>query len=476
VPPGRPRSGAGAPRRRRRRGPQGDYALWLAWLGVVMIGFNTVRIAEYTVSDLIFVLSAGVIVTRLLTGRTRDLAPAEARRSSPLVLVGSLLLLTGATLSSLGAWNPFESMGVVLRLGWLTLVWFWILRSVCVDRRALNKLLRGWRLTLIITAIAGVLGELGVQALQATNAEERQTGFFGHPNELGGLLATGLPLLLLGLPWGDDERKGTPLLGRLALVGLVVFSMATTGSISAFFAAILATGITFGSLAFTRREGRPVRRSTPLVVIGLTGVLSLGVLWLSTSDLPIVDRLTRFSEGSSSVNDSVASRSSLNDFVVGHIDEVLLVGIGLDKGSLDEAIQNGGGNSASLADHASVIHNIHLRVLFESGLPALVGLWMLIAVGFGQVRRLLAYTKEDDELRPIAIALFGSMTACNVFALFQPILFHRYYWLPVALTSALWALVRSESRARHLAELADLEPRPLPVLPSNDDHLPPIEL
>jgi O-antigen ligase len=347
---------------------------------------------------------------------------------------------------------------------------------VCVDRPALNKLLRGWRLTLIITAIAGVLGEMGVQALAATNAEERQTGFFGHPNELGGLLATGLPLLILGLPWADGERKGTPLLTRLGLLGLVGFAMATTGSISAFMAAIVATGVTMGILVFGKRERRRVRRSTPLITIAITGVLCVGALWLATSDLPLVDRLTRFSEGNSSVNSSVASRSSLNEFVINHIDEVLVVGIGLDKGSLDEAIQNGRSDTAPLTDHASVIHNIHLRVLFESGLPALVGLWILIAVGFRQGRKLVAYTREDDELRPIAIALFSSMMATNVFALFQPILFHRYYWLPVALTSALWALVRAESHQRQLVEVAERAPRPLPVLPSHDDDLPPIEL
>ncbi|HEV7762249.1 MAG TPA: hypothetical protein VGO78_24740, partial [Acidimicrobiales bacterium] len=69
-----------------------------------------------------------------------------------------------------------------------------------------------------------------------------------------------------------------------------------------------------------------------------------------------------------------------------------------------------------------------------------------------------------------------SMMATNVFALFQPILFHRYYWLPVALTSGLWALVRSESHQRQLAEVAERAPKPLPVLPSHDDDLPPIEL
>jgi hypothetical protein len=443
-----------------------------------MIGFNTVRVGDYTVSDMIFVAAAGVIVMRLLAGRARDLAPAEARRSPPAMLIGSVLLLTGGTMSSLGAWKPFESMGVVLRIAWLTLVWFWVLRSVCVDRRALNQLLRGWRLTLIITAIAGVLGEMGVQALAATNAENRQTGFFGHPNELGGLLATGLPLLILGLPWKDGESQGTRLVWRLTLIGLLVFSMAATGSITAFLAAILATGVTFGTLALSGRERRrPARRSTPLITIALLGVLAGGVLWLATSDLPIVDRLTRFSEGNSSVNSSVESRDSLNEFVISHSDEVLLVGIGLDKGSLEEAIQNGS-ESASLQGHASVIHNIHLRVLFESGLPALIGLWILIAVGFRQCRRLITYTRGDEELHHIAVALFASMLATNLFALFQPIFFHRYFWLPVALTSALWALVRTEARQRQLQELVPPapEPQPLPVLPDNDDTLPPISM
>lgn len=449
---------------------QGGFALGLAAVGVMTIGFNTWRVADYTVSDMVFVAAAGIIVVRLLTGRTRDLAPAESRHSSPMVLVGSLLLLTFGTLSSLGAWKPGESIGVVLRMAWLTLVWFWILRAVTVNRTALNRLLASWRVTMIITAVAAVLGEMGLHALAATNAENRQTGFFGHPNELGGLLATGLPLLLLGLPWPEGAKRGTTLIARLALLGLSCFAMATTGSISAFMAAVVAIAATYGAMFVTRTDRQTRRRSNPLITIGLVGLLGGGVLWLATSDLPLVDRLTRFSEGNSSVNTSVASRSDLNDFVIGHTDEVLLTGIGLDKGSLREAIELGTTNAAPLTDAASVIHNIHLRVLFESGLPALVGLWILLGVGFRQAWRLCVYTREDDELRPIAVALFGSMVATNVFALFQPILFHRYYWLPVALTSALWALVKDESKKRRQAELAEA----LAVRPDEDDDLPEI--
>jgi hypothetical protein len=434
------------------------------------IGFNTWRVADYTVSDLVFVAAAGIIVVRLLTGRTRDLAPAESRRSSPMVLVGSLLLLTFGTLSSFNAWKPGESIGVVVRMAWLTLVWFWILRAVTVNRTALNRLLAGWRVTLIITAVAAVLGEMGLHALQATNAENRQTGFFGHPNELGGLLATALPILLLGLPWPEGAKRGTALVPRLALLGLVVFAMATTGSITAFMAAVVAAVVTYVATLVTRSDRKPRRRSNPLLTIGLMGVLGVGVLWLATSDLPLVDRLTRFSEGNSSVNTSVASRSDLNDFVIGHTDEVLVTGIGLDKGSLREAIELGTATSEPLTEAASVIHNIHLRVLFESGLPALVGLWILLGVGFRQAWRLVVYTREDDQLRPIAVALFASMVSTNLFALFQPILFHRYFWLPVALTSALWALVKYEDKMRRQAELEAARA----ARPAEDDDLPEI--
>src|SRR5262245_41613534 len=104
--------------------------LALGWLGMATIGLNTVRPAGYPVSDFIFLAMVGVICVKLLVGDESGLAPARARQSSRYVLFGSVILLTAGVLSSFQSWNPEESLTVVVRLGYVTLVWFWVMRAV----------------------------------------------------------------------------------------------------------------------------------------------------------------------------------------------------------------------------------------------------------------------------------------------------------------------------------------------------------
>jgi len=422
-----------------RRLRTGDWAIDVTCLGVVLMGFNRWRVGEYPLSDFIFVAAAGIIFVRLLTGRTNTLAPAEARRSSPLVVVGALVLLTAGTLSSFGAWDVLGSIGVVLRLAWLTLFWFWILRSITTRREVFYRLLRAWRLGVMIIAVVATTGELGLTNFSVENNEGRQTAFFGHPNDLAGYLIVALPLVVLWVPRTETgSRRAIKQIAGIALVG---FAIATTGSMSAAIGAIVGLVSMFVVLLLTRDPRRSKRRHPLFVMLVLTGI-GIGFVLLSTSDLPVVNRLSEYNQGGTGVSTSVESRGLRNRLATDRVDELLVVGIGLDHKS--------GGKLMELPDSPDAlfetgVHNMHLKVLLEAGLPGLIGLWIILWTTALQAWRLMLSTRNDT-LHTTTAALFGSMVTVNVFAMFQPTLYHRYYWYPIALIGTLWAVRRQELR------------------------------
>lgn len=434
--------GTRPPRHRRRwwsRWRTGDWAVDLSVLGIALMGFNRWRLGPYPLSDFVFVVVASIVVLRLLTGRSRTLAPAEARRSTPLVFVGSLIMLTAGTLSSFAAWNPLGSIGVVLRLAWLTLIWFWVLRSITRTREVFDRLLWAWWIALILNAIITVTGELGITNFSAENIEGRQTGLYNHPNDLAGFLVAGLPLIVLGAPRRDSQAHGAALFWRLAAIGLICYAIATTGSMSALIGAAFGVVTSFGVLLATRDQRRRKRRH-PLFFMAIGAVAGIGLVLATTSDLQVVTRITELGQGNTGVNDSVASRGVRNQYVIDRLDELLVVGIGLDRESLGKIANLPEGPAR--ADEIGV-HNMYLKVFLESGLPALVGLWLILATSLLQAWRLMINTRSDA-LHTTAAGLFGSLVTINIFATFQPTLYHRFYWYPVALTGVLWSLRREE--------------------------------
>ena len=67
------------------------------------------------------------------------------------------------------------------------------------------------------------------------------------------------------------------------------------------------------------------------------------------------------------------------------------------------------------------------------------------------LRQLVALRlRADPHLRMLVVGLIGSFAAVTTTAMFQPTTFDRFFWMPVALTGALWSIRRRELRAaRH---------------------------
>jgi O-Antigen ligase len=438
-------AGRGRPRRRRI-----GVALGLAWLGLATLGFNTTRAGGLAISDLLFVACGCVVAVKLLTGRDADLASRPMRKTSPLIYVGSLLMLTAGTLSAFTAWDGFLSMQVVARFAWLTLIWFWLLRAVTRDRDALAVVGGGWRLAVLITAVLGAAGELGIIHVGVENVEGRQTAFFGQPNEYAIFLGIALPLFVFDTPdprGGSGDRR--PMALRLGLVGLLAFAIATSGSLTATFSCMVGLAAAGVLMLFTHRRTSRRRRSPLGPMLGAV-VAAIGLFLLSTSDLSVVERFTRYQEGDSGLEDSVQTREDRNEQAIELLPETLVVGTGLqlqgDAGDRARAIT--GVNPKAVLG----IHNMYLKTAHEGGVPALVGLLIIMIAVFNQVFR-LSFNTRGTELHRLSVALFGALVTGATQAMFHPLAYQRYFWMGFAFVTCVWAVRRQELRER-LAGLA----------------------
>jgi hypothetical protein len=426
--------------------------LTLAFLGMATLGFNRSRLAGLAVSDLLFVACAMVLVAKLLVGDERGLAARSSRRMSPLVMAGTVILLTFGTLSSFRSWDPLGSMQVVARFAWLTLIWFWILRLVARDREALYKLLSGWRIAILTSAFFAVIGQLGIYVAGMLPGENRQMAFFFHPNELASLLVFGFPLFVLDVPRPPGQAPST--LRRVALSAFVLWAVMTTGSMTAFFTA--GVGLLVSGLAFVATRGRArLRRHTGFVAVGLGTLAVVGLFFASNSDLPVFERFTRYSEGDAGIEDSVGTRARLNEAVIDRLDDTLIVGTGLQLQGTQVGNQVARiGEGVSAPGVVTGVHNMFLKLIHEGGVTSLVGLVIVVLATLRLTWR-TALVSRDTELYPVAVALLAAIVASNAMAQFGPIAYQRYYWAPVAMATCLWTVRRQELRDERAALLGN---------------------
>jgi hypothetical protein len=421
-------------------------ALFLACLGLALLGFNRFRVAGTPISDIVFLVGAVVTGLKMLSGNTGDLSPHAMRRTSPPILLGTILLGAAGTIACFQSFTPADSFVQVLRIVWITLVWFWFLRAVTPDRTALNRLFKAFEVTIVISCAGAIAGYFGLVHLTHDNPDNRQAAWFGHPNELGGLLIMAMPLVVMGVPWRAEQTTKLPW-RRIAMFGLVGFAIGTTGSLTAFISTGVGLALCLGLSVLTKGPRAPGARAPSPIPILLGMVVAVAALaWLFSSDLPVIDRLTQLEGGDSAVNESVSSRTNVNDYVIGNFDNSLVTGVGLDANTNFVSEQDG-------QVGASRVHNMFLKLLYETGVPGLVGLLVVVAASVRQAWLLVLNTRGTP-LHAVSIGLMSSILSINAFAMFQPVFAQRFYWLPLAFVSVLWALRRQELRDRYLRGLA----------------------
>ena len=328
--------------------------------GMATVGMTGVRIAGWTASDLLFLASSGFIVLRLLTGTRRNLAPVAARRSSPGFLIGLLTFSVGGLMATVfTSLAPAESALALARVWYITIIWFWTLRSVSTSVRTFRRLLLAAILGAVFHSLIGIY-----QDISGANAGApgwgRSQGLADHFGDFGIAVGSMIPVLAV---WRRDatqraRRDWLRILGLIILLG----GVASSGSMSPLVAAIVGTAVAVSAptLARPRRERRRRRLAVPLVV----GALSVGILMSGVVELSVQTRFEELLSGDTPTADSAESRAGQTEAAFEGIVHSPVIGVGLDLRS----------GAVEVDGDYNKVHNFYVRVAYEAGILGFLGL------------------------------------------------------------------------------------------------------
>ena len=398
------------------------------YLGLILMGFIVLRPgAGVTGSDLLFLGALALAVLALIAGRMR--APVY---TGAVLMFGVALFAAGGLISSFGAASPWESVTVVARVVYLTVVWFWLGALLLRTRRHMPVAIACWVASAAFGGLGAILQTLFGDVIPGADVHfGRVSGFTYNVNDLGGLCAVAaVPAALL-------VSRARTIPGRVAaIVGLllVVAGLLLSGSVSGVLAACVA-GVVW--MTVTSRRARVV---LPLAA----AVLALSVFAAGENryyQSPI-ERLSVSSQRSGTADSTLFLRIDAFKAAWEEIQASPIVGVGLARKPPDTETGLG-------------VHNMFLATWFQAGLFGLLG--MLIAVGFALATGWQAMVNaRGPEDRATSRALFAAMLAFLFFGQSQEVLFSatagcrwRCSW-PSAAVSCGWS--RRSAGARPWAE------------------------
>lgn len=395
--------------------------------GMATVGMTAIRVAGWTISDFFFLGSSSLVVLRLLTGSRRNLAPLVARRTSPTLLIGLVVLTVGALLATIyRSFAPTESALALVRVWYITVIWFWTLRSVSSSVRTLRRLL--------LAAVIGALFHSLVGLYQdVTGANSgfpdwgRSRGLADHYGDLGISVGSLVPILAVWRPDLGVRRRHRELM-RIGAMLVLLAGVGSSGSMTPVGALIVGTTIALGAPKFarSRRQGRR-RLALPL----LAAMLAAGFVATGTVDLPAQTRFNELTSDDPETTASATSRITMARIALDGIVESPVVGVGLDRTSGSQVVDG----------QKLQIHSFYFRIGFEAGILGLTGLLIILFVVHRQAWQLLRYTAHSS-LSWLPAGVLGSVAMVLVSAMFGPVLYGRLSWLPMALMSALYGLGR----------------------------------
>ena len=408
--------------------PRLRYARLAYYVGLATIGFLTVRPAlGFTASDWIFFASLGLVVLVILVYgiSTPYLIPGA-------VTVGVLLFALGGVLSSIHAVSPSDSTLVVVRMLYLTLVWFWLGTIVLQTRSHVDTAITAWVASAALSASGALIQfAYGDVIPGGTVAWGRMTGFTEHFNVLGGLAATAfVPALMLAI---DSSRRVTRIFGTASTV-LISAGLLLSGSVGGLLAASVAT------MVWLALRGVSIRIFLSMAALFAAALVLMSSTGSTESPSPI-DRITDVTSTErlqAGTGGSVYTRLEGYSWAWSRITEQPFVGVGLDPASGVDI----------LGPHS--VHNLLLSPWFTAGILGVIGILLLIGAAVVTGVRVLKH--ESPRGRSSAAALLAAMVAFIQHGMGEPILYVRYGWIPAALLLALRAQhIRAWSEARRHA-------------------------
>jgi len=382
----------------------------LYYAGLLSVGLLSIRpVLNLTLSDLIFFAALVVGVLEMLANRQRmgGVLPGG-------VLLGVALFAAGGSISSLSAQLPGESLGIVARMVYITLLWFWLGAVVLKTSGQVRTAVRLWVVSAAITGGAGLAQLIFGNVIPGTAIQfGRMTGFTTQVNELGGITSIALvPALMMA----TQAKRLLPRLIAYGLLLLVGIGLVVSGSVSGMLAAAV------GVLFWVGLVG-PSARLTLVIV----GAALAGTFLLSSHPSQIVTPLQRLNTVVSAEDASGTfwSRMEINAVAWRRIQASPVVGVGLDSES-------------SLAVLDAQVHNSLLGVWYEAGLLGLLGLAFLLVAVIACGRRVANRARSMPEWL-LAVSLFSSCLTWVIYGMANPVLYKRYGWIAAVLILSLRA-------------------------------------
>ena len=391
---------------------------YVFYAGAASVGFLTVRPAlAFTVSDWLFFVAFSLTCLVILTsGLEHDyLVPS-------VIFAGVVVFAAGGIVSSYDAVVPMESVSVVVRLLYLTLVWFWLATILLQSTRHVECAALAWISSAALSSAGAIVQFLYGDVIPGgTVAGGRMTGFTDQFNQLGGLAATALvPALMFAV---DGRRRTDRVIGTAA-TALIVSGVLLSGSVGALLS------MSVGTLCWLALRGMTTRTFAIVISIAFTALILLSATGSTgtTDPLQRIRRVTSAEEAERGTGGTVYTRVEGYETAWARIVDQPLVGVGLDNASSQRILG------------ANLVHNLFINPWFAAGILGFAGVVLLVggalAVGAQVVR------SASASQRPLATALFASVVTFVIFGMGEPILYVRFGWFAAMLLIALRAQQR----------------------------------
>jgi O-antigen ligase len=383
----------------------------LYYSGMALIGQLVFRpIIDFTISDWLFFFSFVATSSALILGRS----PIPVRLPS-LLLAGILIFTIGGLISSFDSETPIHSIGVIVRLLYLTVVWFWLGTVVLRRIEHVRNAIVLWVSSAALSGFGAVIQLVAGDVIPGGHVNwDRMTGFTQHVSDLGGVTSAAfVPALMLTVVLAKTSLR--MVLGGSLLI-LVAAGLLLSGSIGSVLAALAATALWFGV--------QPTRASRVVAVLAVAAAAFAFYSAQNAPDRPsAIQRILRF--GSASPDDpnrTLNDRLEIYGVAVKRIEQNPVIGVGLDQ--------------VAATPKGEEVHNIVLGTWFSTGLLGLIGLFLVFLVAARTAWATTLAADSADE-RALAFALVCAFAAFIVFLMSEPALYTRYGWVSAALLFAL---------------------------------------
>jgi O-antigen/teichoic acid export membrane protein/O-antigen ligase len=411
------------------RVPDLRLARWLYYAGLALIGVLTLRpVGSVTLSDWFFFFSLATVCASLAVTGARVYI-----RLPSLLMAGALIFVIGSTLSTFDSDSILGSNAVLIRMIYITVIWFWLGTMVLQKLEHLRLAIVVWVVSAAFCGSGAIIQLLGGDVIPGAEIHwGRLTGFTQNVNDLGGVTSAAfVPALMVLVSLAKTPLR---MLGAGVLLSLVAAGLLLSGSVGSIIAASVAAAVWFGA------HRTRVSRLVALAAITVAAI-TIYTTQISEQTPSSIERITHLGSGSpDDPNLTLDDRIQTYRAAINRVEQNPIVGVGLNRDT----------TAAS-----EWVHNIFLGTWYTTGLLGLVGM-TLIFVASGRAAWWSMLSARSVEERGLALALSGSFIAFLVFVMSEPALFIRYGWVSVALVCTLRAIQTTPLHAgqRHSAATA----------------------